>query len=69
MNEFGTRIRSLRIKNEMTQWQVAFYLHIDRTTYAGYESGKRFPDAHTLCKIADLFNVSTDFLLNHNVKP
>lgn len=69
MNEFGARIRSLRIKNEMTQWQVAFYLHIDRTTYSGYESGKRFPDAHTLCKIADLFNVSTDFLLNHNVKP
>lgn len=63
MNEFGPRIRSLRIKNEMTQKQVASYLHIDRTTYAGYESGKRFPDAHTLCMLADLFNVSVDYLL------
>lgn len=63
MDDFGPRLKILRIKNEMTQRQVAFYLHIDRTTYAGYESGKRFPDARTLCKIADLFDVSVDYLL------
>ena len=63
MDDFGPRLKILRIKNEMTQWQVALYLHIDRTTYASYESGKRFPDAHILCKLADLFNVSVDYLL------
>lgn len=63
MDEFGPRIRSLRIKNKMTQKQVASYLHIDRTTYTGYESGKRFPDARTLCKLADLLDVSVDYLL------
>ena len=63
MDDFGPRLKILRIKNEMTQRQVAFYLHIDRTTYAGYESGKRFPDAHILCKLADLFNVTVDYLL------
>lgn len=69
MDNFGSRLRTLRLKSKMTQWQVSFCLHIDRTTYASYESGRRFPDARTLCKIADLFNVTTDFLLNHNVKP
>lgn len=63
MDDFGPRLKILRIKNEMTQRQVAFYLHIDRTTYAGYELGKRFPDVHILCKLADLFNVSVDYLL------
>lgn len=63
MDGFGLRLKALRLKNEMTQKQVASYLHIDRTTYTGYESGKRFPDAQTLCKLADLFAVSVDYLL------
>ena len=63
MDGFGHRLKILRSKNDMTQRQVAFYLHIDRASYAKYESGKRFPDARTLCKLADLFNVSVDHLL------
>ncbi|MGX9293064.1 helix-turn-helix domain-containing protein [Bacillus sp. A015] len=59
----GDRIRSLREKNNLTQEQMAKKIGISRGTYAHYEINKRRPDYETLIKIADLFNVSTDYLL------
>lgn len=65
MENFGPRLKTLRLKNNLTQRQMSLFLHIDRSSYASYESGRRLPDAHTLCKIADIFNISVDYLLNH----
>lgn len=45
-----------------TQAEVAEKLHISRTAYAGYESGRNEPDLKTLVKIADLYGVSLDYL-------
>lgn len=63
MNNFGTRLKELRIQNFLTQKEVASYLYITRASYAKYETGQRFPDARTLCRIADLYGVSVDYLL------
>ena len=60
---FGNRLRSLRKANDIPQWKLAQVLGIDRTTVTNYETGKRMPDVVLLCKIADYFDVSVDYLL------
>ena len=60
---FSETIRSLRLKNGYTQQYVADYLGIKRPTYTRYESGTNQPDFETTLKIAELYKVSTDFLL------
>ena len=47
----------------MTQQQVSEYLHISQPSYIRYENGSAEPSLENLVKLADLFDVSTDFLL------
>lgn len=60
----GTQIRKIRIKNEMTQTQLANVLGVGKTTISNYETGYSTPDASILKTLADYFNVSTDFFLD-----
>ncbi|QFR68476.1 helix-turn-helix domain-containing protein [Companilactobacillus paralimentarius] len=53
----------------MTQQQVADKLGITRANYSHIENGRNEPDDDTTVKIAQLFNVSTDFLLGNDVDP
>jgi len=59
----GERLTQLRKQNKMTQEQIAKRLGIHRGTYSNYEANKRDPDYEMLKKIADLFGVTTDYLL------
>lgn len=56
-------LKYLRKKANMTQQQVADILGITQQAYANYESNKREPDRQMLIKLAQIFEVSTDFLL------
>lgn len=56
------RIRNLREDNDLTQQQIADMLYINRRTYAAYENGINSMTPETLCKIADIFNTSVDWL-------
>lgn len=56
-------LKQLRGKHKLTQEEFAVKLGIARSTYSGYETGKTEPDNETLQKIADYFEVSTDYLL------
>lgn len=58
------RIRSIREDKDMTQAQMASYLSIHQTTYSDYEIGKLNIPVQVLCKIADLFETSIDYLVN-----
>lgn len=60
---FYIRLRKLRKEKELTQQELANILQMSRGTYAQYEIGRREPDFETLVKIADFYNVSTDYLL------
>ena len=53
----------LREQLNVTQKAVADYIGLSRQAYAHYEFGDRYPDLKTLCKLADFFGVSVDYLL------
>ena len=57
------RIRNLREDNDLTQQQIADMLYINRRTYAAYENGITSMPPETLCKIADIYHTSVDWLL------
>ena len=53
----------LREQLNVTQKAVADYIGLSRQAYAHYEFRDRYPDLKTLCKLADFFGVSVDYLL------
>ena len=65
----GESLRALRRKNGWTQQQTADLLHINRSTYAYYETGTTQPDLDMLCRLAALFEVSADDLLGLSPPP
>lgn len=57
------RIRDLREDHDYTQAEVGKRLNIPQRTYAYYESGERMIPPHVLSALADLYNVSVDYIL------
>lgn len=57
------RIRELRIEKGLRQKDVAALLGISAQSFCFYENWVNKPDPETLCKIADIFEVSVDYLL------
>lgn len=57
------KLRELRKAHSYTQDYVASALGIVRQTYSHYETGKRTPNYETLYKLAGLYNISIDDLL------
>lgn len=62
MNKYGLRLKELREKNGYTQETLAKKLNTSRSRIGMYEQGKRQPDFEMQEAIADLFNVSIDYL-------
>lgn len=64
---FGTRLRELREDHDMTQKQLATIISVSPRMISFYESGEHFPrDETILFKLADYFQVSTDYLLGYS---
>lgn len=57
------RLKQARKAAGMTQKEVAERLGITESTYCGYETGKRQPDAVKISAIARVLGVSGDYLL------
>ena len=68
MGNFQNIFKRLRISSKLTQAEMAEKLGISRSTIGMYETGAREPDFETLEKIADFFNVDTDYLLGRTQK-
>ena len=60
---YFNRIRILREDHDYTQEYVANYLIMHRSVYRRYESGKREIPVWALIKLAELYKVSTDYIL------
>lgn len=65
---FSSILRSLIIESRLTQRELAVHLNIAPSTLGGYVQGKSEPDMETLVKIAQYFDVSTDYLLGIRAK-
>lgn len=57
------RLKELRKTKCLTQDEMSKILNIARSTYNGYEQKISEPNLETLCKLADYYNVSLDYLV------
>ena len=57
------RIKDLREDHDLTQKQIADYLHIKQNTYCQYETGRRQISIEILIALAKYYKVSTDYIL------
>lgn len=62
-------LRKLRRSKGLTQNDLGKLLNVSNGTIAMWETAKRQPDIEMVTKIANLFNVSTDYLLNNKEAP
>ena len=63
MVDFGNRIKTLRLQNNLTQEQLASRLSLTKSVVSAYETGLRMPSYDTLISISRIFKVTTDYLL------
>ena len=63
------RLKEIRKKRGITQLKLAMDLNISQNTISRYETGEREADYATLIRLADYFNVSTDYLLERTDTP
>ncbi len=63
MEKFQERLLEQRKLQGLTQCQVAKYLNITQPSYIRYENGTAEPSIDTLIRLADLFDVTIDYLV------
>ena len=63
MVDFGNTLKTLRLRKNLTQAQLAQKLGLTKSVISAYETGLRLPSYDVLIHIAQIFNVSTDYLL------
>ena len=56
------RLKEIRLDRDLLQRDVAEAIGIKRQQYSEYEIGKRLIPIHYICKLADYYNVSVDYL-------
>ena len=56
------RLREIREEHNLTQKQIAKILNVERSTYAGWETGKDTIPLRRLNKLSDYYKVSIDYL-------
>lgn len=63
MDKFGLRLENLREQYGYTKKEVSFKLGFSANVYGSYEREERRPSFETLIKLADLYDVSLDYLI------
>ena len=63
------RIREIREQYGLTQKEQASLLDIPYSTYRRYDSGRVTPPISVLIRFADLYQISTDYLLGLTDNP
>ena len=63
MVDFGNKLKTLRLRENLTQAQLAQKLGLTKSVISAYETGLRLPSYDILIHIAKIFHVTTDYLL------
>lgn len=69
MRMYFPRLEDLRIDNDKTQIMIAEYLNMNREVYRRYEKGIREIPVWAVIKLAELYGVSTDYILGLTDEP
>ncbi len=64
---FGEKLKVLRIKNSLSQEQLAEKLSVSRQAVSKWEQDAALPDMYNLVQISKMFQVSLDELMNNDV--
>lgn len=62
------KFKEERLKKGLNQVEFAKIFNVTKQTVSNWESGKRKPDNDTIVKIANFFDVTTDYLLGNDSK-
>lgn len=63
MEQTGQILANLRAEKGLAQKELALLLNLSIGTISNYENNVHSPDLNTLCKLADFYGVTTDYLL------
>lgn len=62
MKVFSERLKELRLKKGLTQTELGEKVGVKQNTFTNWEKGRREPSSENLIKLADLLEVSLDWL-------
>lgn len=62
----GDKIREIRLAKKISQVELAKMLDVTKQSVSNWENENIQPSIEMLSKIADVFNISTDFLLSRD---
>ena len=68
LETIGKRIKKLRIKNKITQKQLADGLNVSKSTISYYEKGMRNISIDIVVEIAEFFDVDINVLIGRDNK-
>lgn len=63
---FAERLKELRKQAHLTQVELAKRLGIGQSSYADWERGKKNPTQENLIRLAQILNVSVDYLVGNS---
>jgi len=66
---FSLRLKLLRKERNLTQAKTATLINVNERTFQSYEAGEFEPALPTIIRIADLFDVSIDYLVGRTNDP
>lgn len=65
--EISSQIKKYRMELNLSQEQLAEKVYVSRQTISNWETGKNYPDIHSILMLSSLFNISVDELIKGDV--
>ena len=62
----SSRLKHLRLEKNLRQDQLASLIHVEKSSISMYENDMRQPSYEVLIRYAEVFHVSTDYLLGRS---
>ena len=66
MMELNKQIKKYRTMMNLSQEELAEKVYVTRQTISNWETGKSYPDIHSLLLLSSLFNVYLDHLIKED---
>lgn len=66
--ELSTQIKKYRTNMNLSQEELAEKIYVTRQTISNWETGKNYPDVHSLLLLSSLFHISLDQLIKGDLK-